>query len=84
MSENDDTNIYFMPSLVSILLAKEEAKGTPLTEEEVTAIRDSAHCVALTHEQALKVEEERGYYDIDPERCWEEWQEFREALAEDE
>jgi len=37
----------FIPSLVSVLLKHERDKGTPLTEDEVLAIRDKATAVML-------------------------------------
>ena len=75
--------IYISPSLVATLLNREKAKGSPLTEEEVIQIRDSCPAIALTREDARRVDESRGYLDIDPENCWEEWQRVRLELAED-
>jgi len=75
--------IYPIPSLVATLLNRETAKGSPLTEEEVIQIRDSCPAIALTQEDAMRVDESRGYLDIDPENCWEEWQRVRLELAED-
>jgi len=75
--------IYPIPSLVATLLNRETAKGSPLTEEEVIQIRDSCPAIALTQEDARRVDESRGYLDIDPENCWEEWQRVRLELAED-
>jgi len=72
--------LYFMPSLVATLLNRECAKGAPLTEEEVLAIRGAAPCVATPVDVAAKVDQERGYTDIDAENCWAEWQAIREDL----
>ncbi|WP_210243833.1 hypothetical protein [Mesorhizobium sp. B2-1-3A] len=83
MSENGNLIIYPIPSLVATLLNRERAKGTPLTEDEVIQIRDSCPAIALTQEDARRVDESRGYLDIDPENCWEEWQRVRLELAED-
>ena len=74
--------IYISPSLVATLLNRERAKGSPLTEDEVIQIRDSCPAIALTQEDAKRVDESRGYLDIDPEKCWEEWQRVRLVLAE--
>jgi hypothetical protein len=74
---SDNLIIYPIPSLVATLLNRERAKGAPLTEEEVIAIRDTAPSVAMTREDAAKVDERRGYLDIDPENCWAEWQKAR-------
>lgn len=43
----------FIPSLVAQIKAAEDKKGTPLTEDEVIAIRDSAVCMAVTPETYL-------------------------------
>lgn len=72
MSAEENLIIYPIPSLVATLLNREKAKGAPLTEEEVIAIRDAAPSVALTRDQVAQVEERRGYLDIDPENCWTE------------
>lgn len=74
--------IYISPSLVATLLNRECAKGNPLTEEEVIQIRDSCPAIVLTQEVAKRIDESRGYLDIDPENCWEEWQRVRLELAE--
>ncbi|WP_197504283.1 MULTISPECIES: hypothetical protein [unclassified Mesorhizobium] len=83
MSENGELIIYPMPSLVATLLNRERAKGSPLTEEEVIQIRDSCPAIALTREDARRMDESRGYLDIDPENCWVEWQRVRLELADD-
>ena len=80
MSQQENLIIYPIPSLVATLLNREQAKGAPLTEEEVIAIREAAPSVALTREDAAKVDERRGYLDIDPENCWSEWQRARIEL----
>lgn len=70
-----------MPSLVATLLNRERAKGSPLTEAEAIGIRDSCPSVAVPIDVVLKMDAERGYKDIDPERCWEQWQEARKSLT---
>jgi hypothetical protein len=73
-----------MPSLVSLLWRREKEKGSPLTEQEVLEIRDTAPAIALPPEGLAAVEEGRGYRDIDPNNCWPEWQRSRlELLAYD-
>ncbi len=84
MSDSEELIIYPVPSLVATLLSRERAKGTPLTEQEVIEIRDACPSIALRPEDVRKVEERRGYKDIDPENCWEEWQEARKDLIHDE
>jgi hypothetical protein len=71
-----------MPTLVSLLLRAEQDKGAPLTEPEVIAIRDGCTCVALPQAVAAGVAKDRGYDDIDPERCWEQWQAGGKALLD--
>lgn len=75
--------IYPIPSLVSTLLSSEQAKGSPLTEEEVIEIRNGCKAVALPADVAAKIDAERGYKDIDPEQCWEQWQVARLTLAQE-
>ena len=69
-----------VPALVAVLLAKEREKGALLTREEVEEITDKAHCVAMPRFARKKVDESRGYEDIDPEHAWEQWQEVRQVL----
>ena len=80
MREKVGLIIYPIPSLVATLLDRERAKGSPLTEEEVIRIRDNCAAVAVPAEVAREIDESRGYVDIDPENCWEEWQRARKAL----
>jgi hypothetical protein len=74
--------LFPIPSLVSLLLRAERDKGSPLTEAEVLAIRDGCTCVALPPEVAAAVARSRGYDDMDPERCWEQWQKARKELLD--
>ena len=77
---SDDTVLVIIPSLVSQLLRAEREKGAPLSEGEVLRIRDGSECVAMHPDDLPAMIEQRGYEDIDPERCWEEWQQARIAL----
>lgn len=78
---SDERLILFpVPSLVSLLLRAERDKGSPLTEAETLAIRDGCTCIALRPDVAEGVVRDRGYDDIDPERCWEQWQKARTEL----
>ena len=83
MSDSEELIIYPVPSLVATLLNRERAKGSPLTEQEVIQIRDACPAVALRREDVRRIEVRRGYIDIDPENCWEEWQEARKDLIPD-
>ncbi len=71
----------FVPALALLLRQAEEAKGSPLTRAEVLQVRDKGTCMMLRSSVALEMEEKRGFRDIDPEDCWEEWQTLREILA---
>lgn len=66
-----------IPALVAILLNKEIEKGSPLTEEEVIDIRDNAICIMLPISVRKKMEDSRGYPDLNPEYIWEQWREAR-------
>ena len=80
MTEIDPLIPVFIPSLVSVLLGREKAKGSPLTEAEVLEIRDRGVCMMLRLTEAAKLAKSRGYDDLDPEQCWEEWQRARKDL----
>ena len=67
----------FIPALVVLLVHHEKEKGSPLTEAEVLAIRDNGTCVMMPTSWAIELDRTRGYNDIDPERCWEQWLEYR-------
>lgn len=75
--------LVITPALVAILLNTEQAKGSPLTEAEVLAVRDSAQCIAMPASVAAEVEAKRGYPDIDPEAAWIEWRRVRTELGQD-
>jgi hypothetical protein len=81
MSENEELVICPVPSLVATLLNRERTKGSPLTKEEVIQIRDNCEAIAVPRDVARQMDESRGYRDINPENCWEEWQQARKALA---
>jgi hypothetical protein len=82
MSEKEDLVIYPIPSLVALLLNLEKSKGSPLTEHEVIEVRDNCASIAVPPDVARRMDESRGYRDIDPEDCWEEWQKARQQLAD--
>jgi hypothetical protein len=73
MCSEDDLLPVFVPALVALLIQAEELNGSPLTRNQAIAIRDNANCVMLPPSTKAEIEEERGYADIDPERCWEDW-----------
>ncbi len=73
---------FFIPSLITLLANEERAKGSPLTADEVIAIRNRGVVIALRRSVANEVAEQRGYDDIDPENVWQEWQSVRALLSE--
>ncbi|ANH66573.1 hypothetical protein [Mitsuaria sp. 7] len=74
--------LVFIPALLVLLLNAEQKKGSPLTEAEVNAIRDSGVCMALPVSAALALAEKRGYPDINADEAWTEWQRARVELAQ--
>lgn len=74
----------FLNPLVMLLAGRERQKGSPLTRDEVLAVRDGALCIVMTKAQAEKFYQTLDLsvpvHRIDPERCWEEWQEVRGKL----
>lgn len=70
-------SLVYIPALIPLLLNKENEKGSPLTEEEVSSIKDSATCIEVACDVAFTMAECRGYFDINPEKCWGEWRAYR-------
>ena len=81
-SESDPLCLVFVPALVAVLLNAEKTKGAPLTECEVLQIRGRSVCMRVRYSVALAQEKNRGYKDIAPERCWDEWQRIRSQLRD--
>ncbi len=63
----------FVPPLAAILLRAEELKQSPLTQEEVLRIRDEARTTMMRSEIVAQLQISRGYRDIDPSNCWNDW-----------
>jgi len=59
----------------------EREKGSPLTEEEVLAIRDNAPSIALPASKARALAAGRGYDDISLDDPWTDWQAIRSTLG---
>lgn len=76
----DPLCLIFIPALVTLLKRAEDRKGSPLSEAEVLEIRDNASAMAVPFSAALALEKERGYEDIVPEECWQEWLRVRSSL----
>jgi len=71
----------FVPALSAVLLSAEDKKGEPLNHDEVIRIRDKAPCIMMAAADARKMDESRGYRDIDPENCWYDWQHLRREMG---
>lgn len=69
-----------IPALGEILWMLEQQKGSALTREEVLQARDTAVCIMLPLSKKEALDERRGFRDIDPENCWEEWLIVRAGL----
>jgi hypothetical protein len=81
LPDNADPLIpVFIPALVQLLAIQEQAKGAPLTESEVLEIRGKGICMMMPHSKAMKMDEARGYPDINPANVWQEWQAIRERI----
>jgi hypothetical protein len=48
-----------------------------MTRDEVISIRDGGVCVMVPRSVGRKMEQSRGYRDVDPEGCWEDWNALR-------
>jgi hypothetical protein len=82
--EDEPKVVVFLNPLVMLLAGRERQKGSPLTEQEVLEVRDSAQCITMTASQA-----ERFYASLDgqvpfprlnPDNLWADWQAIREHL----
>lgn len=70
-----------LPSLVALLAAAERSKGGALTKTEVEALVDKATAIAMSPADQLKLEQSRGYADIEPRLAWEQWRLIRGDFA---
>jgi uncharacterized protein YegJ (DUF2314 family) len=80
-ADNEQLVPVFIPALGPMLIRAEDLKGEPLSQDEVIRIRDKAPCIMMQIDDARKLEESRGYRDIDPENCWFDWQHLRRELG---
>ena len=79
---NEELVITPIPALCLILLNLEKEKGSPLTESEVLAARDSAICMTVPRSVHKSMEESRGYRDLVLEDVWNDWLGFKAWMAE--
>jgi uncharacterized protein YegJ (DUF2314 family) len=80
-TEEEQLVPVFIPALGPLLVCAEEQKGEPLSHDEVIRTRDKAACIMMQIEDARKLDETRGYRDIDPNNCWFDWQHLRRQLG---
>lgn len=73
----DGKVVMFLNHLCVMLPALEEAKGAPLTEQEVLDYRDGAVCALVSPEARYRIWASIGFADFDHENLWEEWQAYR-------
>jgi len=78
--ESEELIPYFIPSLSAILVNAEDEKGSPLEYDEVITIRDKSTCIMMESADAKKMDESRGYVDVDPENLWYDWQILRREM----
>ena len=78
-TDDDPLVVVPIPPLVTLLIALEKQKGSPLTEAEVLKTRDEAVCMTMRRSRAWKMAEQRGYRDFDPGNVWGEWQSFLQS-----
>ena len=76
--------LVFLNPLVVLLAGRERQKGSPLTEEEVLEVRDSAQCIAMPASQAEKfyasLDSQFPVPRLNPDNIWQEWQAIRSHL----
>jgi hypothetical protein len=82
MHGTENLVLFSMPSLLWVLNHHEKLKGGPLTEIDVNRIASHRRWVGIPIDNAPRIEAFRGYQDIDPDHCWEEWQAARSHLAD--
>jgi hypothetical protein len=54
-----------------------------MSSELTKSVREGFERACATFSERVVPDAERGYKDIDPEHCWEQWQEARKHLIED-
>ena len=71
--------LVFMPSLLKCFRGAEQESGSPLTLEAAQKIRGTAVAVVISDEIGAKMEQRRGFRDLDQKDFWNEWQQLRRA-----
>jgi len=73
----DELVITPIPSLLEILIFKEEEKGSSLTQTEVEEIKNKIVCIKIERSKRRKLDEKRGFQDLDLDNAWEQWEAYR-------
>jgi hypothetical protein len=75
--------VYLNP-LLMMLVAAEKNKGSPLTEQEVLAVRDSTVSIEMEASKAAifyaSLDAQVPVHRLDPDNLWAEWQSIREHV----
>lgn len=72
--------MHFVPELALVLTWKEKEKGMDLTEKEVLETLGKAVAIMVSIEDKIKLDQARGYRDLDPDNIWQEWCEYKASL----
>ncbi|EOE6858088.1 hypothetical protein ACKS2O_000481 [Cronobacter dublinensis] len=72
--------LVFIPALIVLLTAKEKELGRELTQQEVETLRDNAVGMVMPGDIALKMNESRGYPDVDPKNVWHDWLSYKNSF----
>lgn len=67
---------YFIPSLLSVLIAAKEKKKAPLTDNEILSLRDKLPSIILPDPLIEELNKGRTYRDIDAIDCIAEWRNY--------
>src|SRR5690242_5916345 len=80
MADDETLVPVFMPPLANMLALAEKKKGSPLAETEVEAIRGKSLCIMMRVADAEKMNESRGFVDVNPDNCWADWHRLRAQM----
>ena len=83
MVEETELKPVFTPPLAELLSQAEKNKGSTLTEAEAHQVRDRGICVMMSAEHAQRMDQSRGYSDVDPENCIADWNRMRVQITGD-
>jgi len=68
---------HFVPPLGTSLAINEQQKGSPLTEDEVSKVRDESPCVMVPAETVAELLKQNDFAEIHPENAFDDWQRFK-------